>query len=231
VVFRAVLDCSAPRSPGGVGPPSRRYIGDAVDPPEPNSDDTALPRAAPESPAPDIPAQVSGHSDRSPIAASALLNSSDAPNYNVIPPHTKIFVLDDTASSWRILEQQLRHAFPTVQQTLMGAEENDVALFTAMAADEAAIVILDQHLEYSGGSYLGTTVAQRLQVLGYSGMICIRSADDSPEDQALYTASGAHLFLSKGLPGTEMVRRLATAYREFTESFGRTDRSSLHQLP
>jgi len=231
VVFRAVIDCSDPSSPRGVGPPARRYMVDSLDLPEPSPDDPAFQPAVPESPPPDIPAQAQRHSDRSVVAASALLRPSEAPGISVLPLHIKVFVLDDTASSRRILEQQLRHAFPTVQQTLMGAEENDVALFTAMAADEAAIVILDQHLEYSGGSYLGTTVAQRLQVLGYSGMICIRSADDSPEDQALYTASGAHLFLSKGLPGTEMVRRLATAYREFTESFGRTDRSSLHQLP
>jgi len=146
---------------------------------------------------------------------------SDITDLDAIPPNTSIFVLDDSGSSRQILELQLRHAFPGVQVTVLGAQESDIELFTAMAAGEAAIVILDQHLEYSGGSHLGTTVAERLRKLGYSGMICIRSADDSPEDQALYTAAGAHCFFCKDLPGKEMVRRLAAAYRDFTETLQR----------
>jgi len=141
-----------------------------------------------------------------------------APDCDALPPGTKVFILDDAGSSRRILEQQLRYAFPGVRLTALGAEEGDVELFTARAVEEASIVILDQHLEYGRGSYLGTTVAQRLRRLGFPGMICIRSADDSPEDQALYAAAGAHCFLGKDLPSHEMVRCLATAYQEFTES-------------
>jgi len=141
-----------------------------------------------------------------------------APDCDALPPGTKVFILDDAGSSRRILEQQLRYAFPGVRLTALGAEEGDVELFTARAVEEASLVILDQHLEYGRGSYLGTTVAQRLRRLGFPGMICIRSADDSPEDQALYAAAGAHCFLGKDLPSHEMVRCLATAYQEFTES-------------
>jgi CheY-like chemotaxis protein len=176
-------------------------------------------RAVLDSPEPEDPRRVSaGPSDRYVVNVFKSPDpSSDTMDFDSILPHTSIFVLDDAGSSRRILEQQLRHAFPGVRVTALGAEEDDVELFTAMAAGEAEIVILDQHLEYSGGSYLGTTVAQRLRRLGYRRMICIRSADDSPEDQELYKASGAHCFLGKNLPGREMVRRFAAAYRDFTE--------------
>jgi CheY-like chemotaxis protein/signal transduction histidine kinase len=162
------------------------------------------------------PCHVPGPPGRYVLTSSASLVLSNS--FDVLPPHTRIFVCDDSASSRRILEHQLRNGFPGVCVTVFGAKESDIDLFTAMAVEDAAIVILDQHLEYPGASYLGTTVAQRLRLLGYTGMICIRSADDSPEDQVLYAASGAHVFLGKDLPGHEMVRRLADAYRDFTVS-------------
>jgi len=171
-------------------------------------------RAVVDSPQPVTPRVVCTPSDRYVVSTPKCR----APDCDALPPGTKVFILDDADSSRRILEQQLRYAFPGVRLMALGAEEGDVELFTARAVEEASLVILDQHLEYGRGSYLGTTVAQRLRRLGFPGMICIRSADDSPEDQALYAAAGAHCFLGKDLPSHEMVRCLATAYQEFTES-------------
>jgi hypothetical protein len=86
-----------------------------------------------------------------------------------------------------------------------------------MAVESADVVIVDQHLDYRGKSFLGTTLVRRLRLLGYQGLICIRSADDSPVDQAQYAQSGAHYFVSKNV-GRDFMRCLAAAYHDFVSS-------------
>eukprot|EP00669_Euglena_mutabilis_P014048 TRINITY_DN9073_c0_g1_i1.p2 TRINITY_DN9073_c0_g1~~TRINITY_DN9073_c0_g1_i1.p2 ORF type:complete len:104 (-),score=22.87 TRINITY_DN9073_c0_g1_i1:63-374(-) len=93
----------------------------------------------------------------------------------------------------------------------LGAEESDVERFMAIAAEGADIVILDQHLEY-GESYLGTTVARRLRLLGYNQLLCIRSASDSPEDRRLYASCGAHCVVGKDVPGSQMMNVIRSAF-------------------
>jgi len=138
---------------------------------------------------------------------------SDRPH---LPSRTRVFVLDDTMTSRRILEHQLQVRCPDVCVSVFGATESDVELFTATAVDDADIVILDQHLNYAE-PHLGTNVVKHLLLMGYQGMVCIRSGDDSPEDQAHYAACGAHCFLGKDLTGVELVDRLAASFDEFRQ--------------
>jgi len=138
-------------------------------------------------------------------------------------PHSmllvRVFVLDDAMASRRILEHQLRVRFPLSRVRLFGAVETDVDLFTATAAGEADIVIVDQHLDYAQ-SYLGTEIVKRLLLLGYEGMVYIRSGDDSPADQVRYADCGAHCFLGKDLTGAEVVKCIISSYQEFRRRRG-----------
>jgi len=132
----------------------------------------------------------------------------------LLPPGLHICILDDSTSSLKLVVHQIQRELPDVVLKTYGAQESDVDLFIAMAVELADVVIVDQHLEYKEQSYLGTTIVRRLQLMGYKGLICVRSADDSPEDQLQYAQSGAHCFLSKNVGG-DLVHRIACAYNEF----------------
>jgi len=134
----------------------------------------------------------------------------------------RVFILDDAMASRRILEYQLKSYFPSCLVRVFGAVESEVELFTAKAVDEADVVIVDQHLDYAK-PYLGTNIIKRLLLLGYEGMVCIRSGDDSPEDQVRYADCGAHCFLGKDLTGQVLMERLTSSYHEFGRRRGNGD--------
>lgn len=70
------------------------------------------------------------------------------------------------------------------------------ALRTTRRRPAPDVLILDQHLDYSGVILYGTDVAQRLRTAGYGGFICVRSANATEHDEALYRRCGA----AQGLP-------------------------------
>eukprot|EP00669_Euglena_mutabilis_P014295 TRINITY_DN934_c0_g1_i2.p1 TRINITY_DN934_c0_g1~~TRINITY_DN934_c0_g1_i2.p1 ORF type:complete len:216 (-),score=36.18 TRINITY_DN934_c0_g1_i2:317-922(-) len=150
------------------------------------------------------------------------LRIPDPPSLRDLPaqlPSVRVFILDDAAASRRILEHQLHVHCPSSCVRVFGDAESDIDLFMAMAVNDADIVILDQHLDYAE-SYLGTNIVRRLLLLGYEGMVCIRSGDDAPEDQERYAECGAHCFLGKDLAGGEFVERLTSSYEEFQRRRG-----------
>ena len=76
------------------------------------------------------------------------------------------------------------------------------------------IAILDQHLQYGpDSSVLGTDLVAQLLARRFRGLICVRSANDSPEDLTLYRDAGAHCAFSKDLPLRAMVAEMLAAYR------------------
>jgi len=121
------------------------------------------------------------------------------------PKRLRFLILDDNAVSRKILSHQIASLCPRAQITEFGDQESDVELFSALAVECADIVVVDQHLDY-GEPRLGTDVVRRLRQMGYKGLVCIRSADDSPEDQTRYTASGAHCSIGKDVPGPRDAR-------------------------
>jgi hypothetical protein len=131
-----------------------------------------------------------------------------------LPPKLRFLLLDDTAASRKIMEHHIRTYVPTARVTTFGESESDIELFVAKAIEGADIVIVDQHLEYEA-SYLGTDALRQLVLLGFSGLMCVRSGDDAEEDRRRYTKCGAHCFLGKDLTGPEMVERLTAAYLAF----------------
>ena len=60
------------------------------------------------------------------------------------------------------------------------------------------------HLEYSQ-IVLGTDIARQLRQLQFDGLICIRSADDAPEDREKY-AEHADCSFGKDILGSQMLR-------------------------
>jgi len=158
--------------------------------------------------------EAAARTTNSPLCAATRLAPPEPHSVGGLPRNLRFFVLDDTAASRKILEHQILTHIPTARVTAFGATESDIDLFVARAVEEADIVIVDQHLEYSF-SYLGTNALKRLLLLGFRGLMCVRSGDDSIEDRKHYAACGAHCFMGKDLNGTEMMESLTAAFLGF----------------
>eukprot|EP00668_Euglena_longa_P009915 GGOE01012007.1.p1 GENE.GGOE01012007.1~~GGOE01012007.1.p1 ORF type:complete len:663 (-),score=226.06 GGOE01012007.1:286-2232(-) len=130
---------------------------------------------------------------------------------NEFPDGLTIFCLDDSASSRRLMEFHLGRWCPTAVVQTFGASEEDIEVFVTEALVHADIVIMDQNLEFSV-THHGTDLCQRLLREGFAGLICIRSSDDSREDEARYASFGAHCSFGKDMLGAKMVQRLKAAY-------------------
>jgi len=135
------------------------------------------------------------------------------------PPNLHFFIMDDAAMSRRIMEHHIKRYCPSATVHVFGADEGDVELFPALAAEAADIVVVDQHLDYRV-THLGTNVVRRLLLMGYRGLVCVRSSDGTPADLDLYAAAGAHLYIGKDIGGEEMMRRLRTAHQEHQAAAG-----------
>jgi DNA-binding response OmpR family regulator len=149
---------------------------------------------------------------------------------SVFSTRLRFYILDDSATSRRIVEHHLLRLCPGAAVRTFGAQEADVELFTASAVDDADVVILDQHLEYSE-TFFGTAIVRRLLRMGYGGLVCIRSSDTSPDDVAQYTAAGAHCWVGKEAPGPEMVERLKAAYVELRRTVSSDRQTSTNRNP
>jgi len=148
-----------------------------------------------------------------PVLSLTLGNHASSQRPYNLPSGLRFCILDDSAASLKLVAHQIKSELPDASVKTFGARESDVDLFTAMAVESADVVIIDQHLDYKEQSYLGTSIVRRLQLYGYKGLICIRSANDSPEDQRQYAESGAHCFLSKN-GCRDVLQRIACAYSE-----------------
>eukprot|EP00667_Euglena_gracilis_P004116 EG_transcript_4133 len=124
----------------------------------------------------------------------------------------RVFILDDSRVARRLLEYYVRQHFNVDVVRCFGAQEADLAVFLAEAPDNADIVIIDQNLEFST-SRLGTDLVEQLHQSDFPGLICIRSANDGPEDRAGYARSGAHCSFGKDVPGAVLMAELGAAYQ------------------
>eukprot|EP00667_Euglena_gracilis_P004295 EG_transcript_4314 len=130
------------------------------------------------------------------------------------PAGLRFTVLDDSLPAQRLLRFHIERLCAPASVVCLGASAADIELFmtSALAAD---VVIVDQHLDWNRESYLGTNLVRELRTLQYGGFICVRSADDGPEDQALFLRSGANCSVGKDLLGPVMVRQLQADYAAF----------------
>merc|ERR1712113_729887 len=111
----------------------------------------------------------------------------------------------------------------TFLSAVLGENRNEVRSLPAYVAKLAesqgyqkVVVLLDQNLEYEGGSLKGTDICRTLREdFSFRGLIFIQSCDDDAEDQQKYIAAGADACLSKGLKSlAAKLRKMTTTYHE-----------------
>ena len=128
------------------------------------------------------------------------------------PWNLRFFCAEDSAVGRRLLAINLKRYFEGSSVEMFGATKDDLEGFAEAAKALADVVIVDQNMEYGETSVYGTDLLKQLTALGFGGLCCIRSADTSVDDRALYTSSGAHLTLDKGISFGDMALRLQDAY-------------------
>eukprot|EP00668_Euglena_longa_P043699 GGOE01058184.1.p2 GENE.GGOE01058184.1~~GGOE01058184.1.p2 ORF type:complete len:374 (+),score=82.38 GGOE01058184.1:1166-2287(+) len=135
-----------------------------------------------------------------------------------LPPQTpcglRYYCLDDSPIARKVLMHNLTAYASPAKVCTLGATPTEVQRFAALAQFDSDIVVLDQYLEYDGDMYYGTSVAEELVQQGYKGLICIRSANASPDDEEVYRQHGAHCVIGKEVRAQQMVRQLHAAYIE-----------------
>eukprot|EP00667_Euglena_gracilis_P005523 EG_transcript_5556 len=134
------------------------------------------------------------------------------------PRGLRFFVLDDSNVARRYMQFLITSWCDPSVVRCFGAQDGDVGDFLALAPEGADVVIVDQHLEYTNQSYLGTDVIERLQCLGFLGFICIRSADDGTDDRQGYLKHGAHCAFGKNMQGVQFITQLKEAYVEYHQA-------------
>ena len=128
------------------------------------------------------------------------------------PWNLRFFCAEDSALSRRLLNSNLKRYFEGSCVEMFGATKDDLEGFAEAALALADVVIVDQNMEYGATTVYGTNLLKQLTALGFRGLCCVRSASTSADDAALYTSSGAHLTLDKGLSFRDMALRLQDAY-------------------
>eukprot|EP00667_Euglena_gracilis_P002940 EG_transcript_2946 len=126
-----------------------------------------------------------------------------------------ILCLDDSEVARRLLLHTLGREFPACTVEVFGRDPQEVHLFVEAAMDRGDVLIVDNHLVYDDVKFLGPQLLRDLFSRDFCGFACVRSANNSPEDQAHYLASGAHCCLGKDMRPPELVATLREAYLDF----------------
>eukprot|EP00668_Euglena_longa_P043232 GGOE01057355.1.p1 GENE.GGOE01057355.1~~GGOE01057355.1.p1 ORF type:complete len:680 (-),score=145.73 GGOE01057355.1:139-2148(-) len=137
--------------------------------------------------------------------------SSSGPLTVPFPTGLCFAILDDSHITQMLLQFHISKWCSPSAVHCFGKQEEDIETFVAASLAEADIVILDQNLQYSH-LHLGSDIARRLVQSGFSGFICLRSANDSVEDRELYMSSGAHCCFGKDLPCNQLLAELKEQY-------------------
>eukprot|EP00667_Euglena_gracilis_P004547 EG_transcript_4574 len=146
--------------------------------------------------------------------AAGVLEHDDERDAPPLPPGTKIFCLDDSDIARRVLFHTFTKQVPGAVVQVFGETADEVYLFMQQALAQADIVVMDNHLAYGAVQLVGSELLRTLVQDGYQGLACIRSANVSDPDLALYATCGAHCVLGKDVPPLAMVRQISAAYAE-----------------
>eukprot|EP00667_Euglena_gracilis_P004700 EG_transcript_4730 len=143
-----------------------------------------------------------------------FLNPTSPSEAASLPDGLTVLVIDDSAIARRLLVHTLKAAIDNVIVLEFGQCPSDVKIFLEAALARADIVILDQHLDYGNVTVFGTELLKLLHQNGFTGLSCIRSANVSAENQAMYLEAGASCAIGKDVRPDELVRRLAVHYQQ-----------------
>ena len=129
------------------------------------------------------------------------------------PSDLTICCIDDSATARKLVQHHLVERAQTTGVHVYGGHRAAAAEFMETATSRGDIVVLDQHLKYSGGpDLLGTDLVGQLKDRGFQGLICMRSATNSKEDEALCRRSGCHCVFGKEVPMADVVEDMKVAY-------------------
>eukprot|EP00668_Euglena_longa_P000507 GGOE01000630.1.p1 GENE.GGOE01000630.1~~GGOE01000630.1.p1 ORF type:complete len:766 (-),score=229.22 GGOE01000630.1:549-2846(-) len=142
------------------------------------------------------------------------LDAEAPPAAPSFPAGLQFVVLDDSLCAQRLLRFHIQQWCAPASVICLGASAADIPPFLSHAL-LADIVILDEHLDWEVDRHLGSDLVRQLRRLRYEGFICVRSADDSPADQAHFLRAGANCSVGKDLLGPVMVQRLQAEYSAF----------------
>eukprot|EP00667_Euglena_gracilis_P005338 EG_transcript_5374 len=148
-------------------------------------------------------------------ASVSCTTDSEAPP--ALPPGTRILCVDDSTIACRLLSHTFRLSPSRPVVRTFGETPQEVAAFLSEAGRGADIVILDQHLDYGPVHYLGTDLLQQLVNNGYTGLICIRSANVAADNHQEYIEMGAHCAIGKDVSPKELVGVVCRAYARHLE--------------
>ena len=135
-----------------------------------------------------------------------------------LPPGLRFHVLDDSAVARRLVTHQLTALVFPQSVKAFGATQDEVLLFVLQSVATADVVIMDEHLQYSGTEFRGSDLMEQFVAAGFRGLLCARSANCSETDIRKYLQSGARCILGKEMSGSEMVDSIADAYHRMKDA-------------
>ena len=154
-------------------------------------------------------ARVLARAAEAPGAAAGAPRAATA----AFPRDVCFHCIDDSATARRLLEHNLRAHAQTENVRVFGEYAEDVPQFMAEALEKGGIAILDQNLDYGGNSnLLGTDLVMQLRAKGFRGLICIRSGNVAPEDEAQYYRAGVDCVYGKDLSMKDVVEDIKANY-------------------
>jgi len=142
-------------------------------------------------------------------------NHTKVEAFATLPSGIRILCLDDSAVARKLLAHFLATNLPGASVRVFGDTPEEVCYFMTDAVNGADLVVLDQLLEYGHIKFHGTDLIKSLVQQGFTGCICVRSANASLSDQTDYLRSGAHCTIGKDLRPTETIAQLTAAYLRF----------------
>eukprot|EP00667_Euglena_gracilis_P006157 EG_transcript_6207 len=146
--------------------------------------------------------------------AAAVPEHNDDQTTPPLPAGVKIFCVDDSEVARRVMLHTFTKHVPGAVVRVFGETPAEVDQFMFEALPHADIVIMDNHLSYGSVELVGAHLLQDLFADGYRGLGCIRSANVSDTDLALYMRCGADCILGKDVPPTAMVQQISAAYAD-----------------
>eukprot|EP00668_Euglena_longa_P026439 GGOE01033097.1.p1 GENE.GGOE01033097.1~~GGOE01033097.1.p1 ORF type:complete len:466 (-),score=109.15 GGOE01033097.1:835-2232(-) len=123
--------------------------------------------------------------------------------------------IDDSEVARLLMTHNLQLHAKAASVEVFGQQYGDVDRFLHhVLGSEVDVVVLDQNLQYPQATILGTDLVRRLLAAGFSGLVCLRTANAEECDREFYRSCGVHCVIGKDITGTVMVAQLMTAYSQ-----------------
>ena len=156
--------------------------------------------------------RVRGIVDTALLPSNVVDDNMNAAELADFPADLHIYCMDDSAGARLTLESLLPCKANTEYVRVFGETPLSWTLFLDEAIRLSNIVIMDQNLDYGTMTIKGMDVVKKLLEAKYSGLMCIRSANDEDHYREEYMAAGAHSVFWKDISVKKMVREMKVAY-------------------